>query len=104
MNESSNGAVLVPNMPELEALVSEMFVNANTSKMSYANPNATPQLMADGYTTKGGYVRTTNKATLNGYKSSTLTNDELCFINGVVQTYTPPTTEPAPTSESVSPQ
>ena len=104
MNESSNGAVLVPNMPELEALVSEMFVNANTSKMSYANPNATPQLMADGYTTKGGYVRTTNKATLNGYKSSTLTNDELCLINGVVQTYTPPTPEPAPTSETVPTQ
>ena len=40
--------------------------------------------------TTGGYVRTTSVATLSAKKPSEITNDELCLINGVVQTYTPP--------------
>ena len=97
MNESANGDVLVPNMAHLEALVNEMFSNADTSKMSYASPDSGAQLQSDGYRTKGGYVRTTNKASLSAKKSSDLTNDELCILNGVVQTYTPDPT-PAPTA------
>lgn len=90
MYESANGDVLVPNMKHLKALVEEMFKNADTSKISYAKPNLTPSLSADGYMTTGGYVRTTSVATLSAKKPSEITNDELCLINGVVQTYTPP--------------
>lgn len=93
MNESVNGSVLVPNMQALEALVKEMFKNADTSHMSYTKPNSQPSLYSDGYTTTGGYVRTKNKATLNSIKASDLTNDELCLINNIVQKYTPPATE-----------
>lgn len=93
--ESANGSVLLPNMPALAALIDEMFTNADTSKMTYTKSGATPSLYADGYTTKGGYVRTTNKSTLNSLKPSELTNDELCLLNNITQTYTPPATTPA---------
>ena len=99
INESSNGAVLVPNMPALSALVTEMFENADTTKMTYAKSNSAPSLSADGYFTAGGYVRTANQAALKEMKSSELTNDELCLLNGIVQTYTPPVPESAPVSE-----
>ncbi len=100
MHEQANGDVLVPNMPALRALIEEMYKNADTLDMSYANPNKAPELYSDGYTTVGGYVRTRNKATLGGIKSSTLTNDELCLLNGITQTYTPPT--PVPTEVPVA--
>ncbi len=91
LNEDSNGDVLVPNMKHLQALVNEMFENADVSKMSYAKPNITPSLQADGYMTTGGYVRTKSVASLSAKKASDITNDELCLINGIVQTYEPPT-------------
>lgn len=90
-NESANGDVFVPNMKQLEALVDEMFKNADTSKMSYAKPNLTPSLSSDGYMTTGGYVRTKNTSVLSNKKSSEITNDELCLIRGIHQTYTPAT-------------
>ena len=99
MYERANGDVLVPNMKHLKALVEEMFKNADTSKISYAKPNLTPSLSADGYMTTGGYVRTTSVATLSAKKPSEITNDELCLINGVVQTYTPPEENTAPPVE-----
>ncbi len=95
--ESANGSVLLPNMPKLAALVDEMFKNADTTKMTYTKSGASPSLYSDGYITKGGYVRTPNKATLNGLKPSELTNDELCVLNNITQTYTPPA--PTPTAE-----
>lgn len=99
MNNDSNGDVLVPNMPALRALVEEMFENADVLDMSYANPNGGIQLYPDGYTTVGGYVRTRDIATLKNLKPTNLTNDELCLINGITQTYTPPTPEPTPIPE-----
>lgn len=90
LNEDANGAVFVPNMLALSALVQEMFENADTTKMWYAKPGHTPVLQADGYETTGGYVRTKDKYTLGKYKASDLTNDELCILNNVVQVYTPP--------------
>ena len=100
ISEKSNGDVLVPNMPALKALVEEMFKNADTLDMTYAKSGQAPELYADGYTTVGGYVRTKNRTTLENMKSSNLTNDELCLINGITQTYTPPT--PEPTAEPVA--
>lgn len=94
--ESANGAVLLPNMPALAALIEEMFPNADTTKMTYAKSRENPPLYSDGYTTKGGYVRTANKGTLNSLKPSELTNDELCLLNNITQTYTPPTPTPVP--------
>ncbi len=102
MYEESNGDVLVPNMPALRALIEEMFKNADVLDMSYINPKGGIELYPDGYTTVGGYVRTRAIATLKSIKPSSLTNDELCLINGITQTYTPPT--PAPTAETVSGQ
>lgn len=99
MMDSSNGDVLVPNMEHLKYLVTEMFINADTANMSYANPQQSPQLISDGYRTTGGYVRTQNVGVLDGYKSSDLTNDELCLIKGVTQTFTPPVSE-APVAEN----
>lgn len=96
LNEDANGAVLVPNMPALSALVEDMFKNADTSRMSYAKPDSQPSLHADGYKTIGGYVRTKNKSDLNNYKASDLTNDELCVINNITQIYTPPEPEETP--------
>lgn len=93
LNESANGSVLVPNMQALEALVNEMFKNADTSKMTYAKSGEIPSLYSDGYTTVGGYVRTRNTSALNLLKSTELTNDELCLINNITQTYTPPAPE-----------
>lgn len=93
MADSSNGDVLVPNMEALKYLVSEMFVNADTSDMSYANTQQSPQLSADGYRTTGGYVRTKNIGVLESYKGSDLTNDELCLIKGITQTFVPPASE-----------
>lgn len=94
-NESANGDVFVPNMDKLKYLVAEMFTAADTSKMSYADPNKTATLYSDGYRTTGGFVRTRNTATLSGLNSSELTNDELCLIRGIDQTYTPPVEETA---------
>lgn len=101
LNESSNGAVMVPNMPALSALVTEMFENADTAKMSYTKGDGATSLYPDGYTTVGGYVRTKDRATLNNIKSSNLTNDELCLLNNITQVYTPPapTETPAPVTE-----
>ena len=101
INEDANGAVLVPNMPALSALVTEMFENADTAKMSYTKGDGATSLYPDGYTTVGGYVRTKDRATLNNIKSSNLTNDELCLLNNITQVYTPPapTETPAPVTE-----
>ncbi len=96
VNESINGAVFVPNMTALSALVSEMFKNADTSKMTYTKPGSAPSLYSDGYVTTGGYVRTKNVASLNAIKATDLTNDELCLINNITQTYTPPVATQAP--------
>ena len=93
-NESANGDVFIPNMAKLEALVSEMFTNADTSNMYYAKPGYTPSLYADGYKTKGGYVRTRNTGTLGALSGSEITNDELCLLRGIDQTYIPPTPTP----------
>lgn len=101
-NESANGDVFVPNMAALEYLINEMFTNADTASMSYADPDATISLYADGYATKGGYVRTTNADTLGAISASELSNDELCLIRGISQTFTPPTPVPEPTSEAVA--
>ncbi len=101
-NESANGDVFVPNMSALEYLINEMFTNADTASMSYADPDATISLYADGYATKGGYVRTTNADTLGAISASELSNDELCLIRGISQTFTPPTPVPEPTSEAVA--
>lgn len=96
-DESSNGAVFIPNMLALEYLINDMFTNADTSKMSYANPNVSIPLYADGYVTKGGYVRTKNKGELENLSGNEISNDELCLLRGVSQTFTPPasTAEPA---------
>ena len=101
INESVNGAVLLPNMPALTALVGEMFKNADTTRMTYTKSGYAPSLYADGHITTGGYVRTANKATLNGIKASDLTNDELCILNNITQVYTPPqpTETPMPVTE-----
>lgn len=96
VNESINGAVFVPNMQALSALVEEMFKNADTSKMTYTKSGSAPSLYADGYITTGGYVRTKNIASLNAIKATDLTNDELCLINNITQTYTPPVATQAP--------
>lgn len=96
VNESINGAVFVPNMTALSALVSEMFKNADTSKMTYTKSGSAPSLYSDGYVTTGGYVRTKNVASLNAIKATDLTNDELCLINNITQTYTPPVATQAP--------
>lgn len=101
-NESANGDVFVPNMSALEYLINEMFTNSDTASMSYADPDATISLYADGYATKGGYVRTTNADTLGAISASELSNDELCLIRGISQTFTPPTPVPEPTSEAVA--
>lgn len=97
VSESANGAVFLPNMPALTALVGEMFKNADTTRMTYTKSGSAPSLYADGYITTGGYVRTANKTTLNGIKASDLTNDELCILNNITQVYTPP----APTEVTV---
>ncbi len=89
-DESSNGAVFVPNMPALEYLINEMYTNADTTKMSYGNPDATISLYADGYKTTGGYVRTQNLDTLAGMSSKDLSNDELCLLRGITMSFTPP--------------
>lgn len=98
MDESRNGSVFVPNMKALEYLVNNMFTNADTSKMSYANPNASMPLYADGYVTKGGYVRTQNRDTLAGISANEISNDELCLIRGISQSFTPPAPTVAPTT------
>ncbi|MGN1116253.1 MAG: hypothetical protein ACI4TH_06780, partial [Candidatus Ornithomonoglobus sp.] len=51
----------------------------------YADPSTEPQLYASGYYTVGGYVRSTDRGVLSGYKASQLTNDELCLLQGIVQ-------------------
>ena len=89
-HESANGDVFIPNMDALKALVDQMFTNADESSMTYANPNITPSLSAGGYITTGGYVRTTNTTTLGAMSGSDITNDELCLLRGIIQTYTPP--------------
>ena len=93
LHEETNGDVLVPNMEAFKALIGDMFKNADTSNVKYANPNETPKLQSDGYITTGGYVRTTNRATLSGIKPSQITNDELCILRGVTQVYTPTPTQ-----------
>ena len=93
LHEETNGDVLVPNMEALKALIGDMFKNADTSNVKYANPHETPKLQSDGYITTGGYVRTTNRATLSGIKPSQITNDELCILRGVTQVYTPTPTQ-----------
>lgn len=98
-NESANGAVFIPNMKALEYLVNEMFTNADTSKMSYANPDVSIPLYADGYVTKGGYVRTQNKDTLAGLSATAISNDELCLLRGISQTFAPPVHE-VPTTQT----
>ena len=95
-NESANGDVLIPNMEHLRYLVSQMFANADTSKMSYANPNKAPSLMSDGYITTGGSVRTRNTATLDSLSGKEITNDELCLLRGINQSFTPPEPTLAP--------
>ena len=89
-NESANGDVFIPNMDALKALVTQMFTNADTHSMTYANPAIIPTLPAGGYKTTGGYVRTTNMASLGVMSGSDITNDELCLLRGISQTYTPP--------------
>ncbi len=84
--DSANGDVLVPNMGQMKLLIGEMFVNADTGSMWYAEPNVNPSLYSDGYMTTGGYVRSANPANLSGYKATEVTNDELCIIRGITQT------------------
>lgn len=84
-HDSKNGDVFVPNMKALQMLVVDMFEGANPDTMWYAEPGIQPELMADGYMTVGGYVRSGNTANLDGYSASEVTNDELCLIRGIVQ-------------------
>lgn len=89
--ESSNGSVFIPNMEALAYLVNDMFTNADTDDMNYANPNATIPLYSDGYVTKGGYVRTRNMEVIGSLSAQEISNDELCLLRGISQTFTPPT-------------
>lgn len=82
--DSSNGDVFVPNMAKLQKLVQEMF-DVSGENMSYADPNADPQLYSSGYMTLGGYVRSTDSDILASYRASEVTNDELCLIRGIDQ-------------------
>lgn len=93
-NDSANGDVFIPNMDKLKYMVSEMFAGTDTSKMSYANPNQTATLYSDGYRTTGGFVRTRNTSVLSGLHASEVSNDELCLIRGIDQTFIPPTPTP----------
>lgn len=92
--DSSNGDVFVPNMHELQALVQDMF-GVSGENMSYANPDAQPKLYDSGYTTLGGYVRSTDPDILAQYKASDVTNDELCLIRGIDQSDDTETEAPA---------
>lgn len=83
-HDSSNGDVFVPNMEKLQKLVRDMF-GVSGDNMSYADPEASPQLYSSGYMTLGGYVRSTDPDILASYRASEVTNDELCLIRGIDQ-------------------